>query len=333
MLSDPDRRAAYDANGRAGLAAGGFQARPAADVFASFFGARAFADIFSTEGAGADTAGPAPRGTDIVTALEVTLEELYAGATRHAVVSRAARCSACAGRGAGCRACAGRGTTPQRVRVTVQVEPGMRDGQRIVLAGMGDDDASGSASSTNATTSAGDAVFVLRTKPHALFTREGADLRLVRRLPLAAALAGGAAVAFRHVGGQTVVARTPEAHVVSPGETLALAGLGMPVWRRPYRHGDLRVVFEVVLPCWRAVAPRRAALLAALAGAQDAADAIDAADADAAVAAGAQDAALRECPEGDAPRRTEAYDAEGDDDYEQQDYTGTSFDSSRCTQQ
>lgn len=325
VLSDPDRRAAYDANGSAGLAARGFQARPAADVFASFFGGRAFADIFPADGA----APAPPAGADIVTALPVTLEELYAGATRHALVCRAAVCPACAG--AGCRACGARGTVPQRVRVAVRIEPGMRDGQRVVVPGTGDEQKPPGAT-PGATT--GDAVFVLRTKPHALFVREGADLRLVRRVPLAAALAGRVAVAFPHVSGRTVVAHTPEAHVVCPGETLVLAALGMPVWRRPYRCGDLRVVFDVVFPCDRALAPCRAALLAALAGVQDAGDAVDDAGVAAALAAGAQEATMCEHPAGDTPRRAEAYDDDGDGDEDaQQDYTGSSFDASRCAQQ
>lgn len=333
MLSDPDRRAAYDASGRAGLAARGFQARAPADVFASFFGARAFADVFAAPDGTAPAAAAA--GADIVAALPVTLEELYAGATRHAVVCRAAVCAACAG--AGCRACAARGTLPQRVRVAVPIEPGMCDGQRVVVAGAGDERPPAAGGSAGpAAGAAGAAVFVLRTAPHALFVREGADLRLVRRIPLAAALAGRATVAFPHVCGRTVVAHTPDAHVVCPGETLVLADLGMPVWRRPYRRGDLRVVLDVVFPCYRAVAPHRAALLAALAGAQDAADAVDDAAAAAALAAGAQEATMREDAAGDAPRRAEAYDADADADAAdaaQQDYTGRTFDAARCTQQ
>src|SRR5271170_3818325 len=75
ILSDPNKRAAYDRYGHAGLngASGGFN--DVHDIFNEVFG-QAFGDMF---GQGGRSSGPA-RGQDLRYDLEITLEQAYAGA-------------------------------------------------------------------------------------------------------------------------------------------------------------------------------------------------------------------------------------------------------------
>src|SRR5207302_1230940 len=60
-------------------------------------------------------------------------------------------------------------------RLTVKIPPGVRDGQRIRLAGQGAPGANGGPP--------GDAYLRVRVKPHPFFTRDGDDLRV--ELPVA----------------------------------------------------------------------------------------------------------------------------------------------------
>ena len=176
---------------------------------------------------------------------------------------------------------------------------------------------------------AGDAVFVVKTRPHPLLKREGADLRMTKVLTLEEALGarGSITFAFAHPSGRVVAATTPEEHVVTPGETMLLDGLGMPVWKKPLQYGNLLVVFDVRFPLYRELAPRLRALHSALEGAQEAPVCagevpVPPAGSDAVFAT------LREPTSADARQNKEAYDSD-----DEQDFHGSTFDSSRCAQQ
>src|ERR1700748_3725422 len=78
ILSDPDKRAAYDRFGHAGVngQGGGAQFHDIPDIFNEVFGS-AFGDMF---GGGRRPQGPR-RGQDLRYDLEITLEQAYAGTT------------------------------------------------------------------------------------------------------------------------------------------------------------------------------------------------------------------------------------------------------------
>jgi len=118
VLSNPAKRAGYDAQGSAGLAGataedlwGGIDF---ADIFGS--GAAAFGSLFERL-FGPPAAGP-PRGQDMHLDLVIPLEEVLTGGTREVTIRRPGPCPQCAGSGSrpgtAPRRCPGCGGTGQR---------------------------------------------------------------------------------------------------------------------------------------------------------------------------------------------------------------------------
>jgi len=233
VLRDPDKRERYDrlgANWRHGddaAAAGGFD--PRAGGFGGFgpgdfggdvrveFGDGDLSDLFESlfgRGAGG-RGGPrgfdraATRGADQEAVLELTLEEAAAGGQRQVALGD------------------GR-------EYTITVPAGVRDGQRIRLAG------EGGAGGGNAPS--GDLFLRVRLKPHPRLRLEGRDLHVeVPVAPWEAAL--GASVEVPTLAG-SVQARVPAGS--SSGRKLRLRGQGMPDGRGG--QGDLYATVRIEVP-------------------------------------------------------------------------------------
>src|SRR5947208_8497498 len=120
VLSDGQKRAAYDRFGHAGLqgTAGGGGFNPEAftdfsDILGDFFG---FGDLFGGGGGGGRRRGRAQRGEDVRYDLEVSLEEAVFGLAADIQVPRMEACERCKGAGSepgsgpsACSTCHGRG--------------------------------------------------------------------------------------------------------------------------------------------------------------------------------------------------------------------------------
>ena len=285
VLSDPQKRAAYDRFGHAGVngqgpnPAGGFN--DVNDIFNDVFG-DVFGDMF---GRGQRSAGPA-RGQDLRYDLEITLEQAYAGAEVEIKVPAAMACEACDGSGAKpgtspttCVACAGAGRV-RRSQGFFQVEttcPRCGGAGRVVLepcktcAGHGQvrrerilqvrvpagvDDGSRIRLSGEGDSGArggprGDLYIFLSVKPHELFERDGLDLLCSVPVAMTTAALGGDIEAPCLLGGENcdgqckIKVKVPEG--AQPGQTVRLRGKGMPSLRTRQR-GDLVVQLDVETP-------------------------------------------------------------------------------------
>ena len=116
VLSDPDKRAAYDRYGHAGLGGQGFSGSPFAggvdigDIFGDLFG-----EMFNVGGS-SQRAARQQRGDDLRFDLAINFEDAYFGTETEVKIRRLETCTTCNGRGSAsgrgptvCSQCQGRG--------------------------------------------------------------------------------------------------------------------------------------------------------------------------------------------------------------------------------
>jgi molecular chaperone DnaJ len=207
ILSDEQKRAAYDQYGHAGVdqqsgMGGGAGFSNFSDIFGDVFG-----DIF---GGGRGRGGPA-RGSDLRYTLELSLEEAVKGTTVQIKVPTLVSCKTCSGSGAKpgskpvtcttcgghgqvrmqqgffsvqqtcpncrgrgtiisdpCKSCHGQGRVEETKTLSVKVPAGVDTGDRIRLSGEGEAGSDGGPS--------GDLYVQVSVRKHEIFQREGADL-------------------------------------------------------------------------------------------------------------------------------------------------------------
>ena len=239
VLSDPEKRKRYDqlgpdwerfahgGGGRPGQ--GGFQwvftGAPGSggqDVsdFSDFF-RTIFGDVGGFPGAGgAARRSPNGRsrlrrhaGEDLESEVEITLADAHKGAQRSIEIRREGGASR---------------------RLDVRIPAGVRDGQRIRLAGQGGPGVGGGP--------AGDLYLRVRVHPHPFFRREGDDIHAELPVALHEAILG-AEVTVPTLKGRVALRVPPE---TQNGRVIRLAGQGMP--RTGGGAGDMFVTVKVVLP-------------------------------------------------------------------------------------
>ena len=132
-----------------------------------------------------------------------------------------------------CPTCAGNGVTTQTRTITVRIPAGVKDGQRIRLAGKGAPGRRGGP--------AGDLFVVVHVSEHPLFGRKGDDLMLTVPITFAEA-ALGTTVTVPTLDG-SVSLKVPAG--TASGRTLRVRGRGV---HGKGRSGDLLVTLEVAVP-------------------------------------------------------------------------------------
>ncbi|MFC7521712.1 molecular chaperone DnaJ [Xanthomonas populi] len=272
VLSDGNKRRAYDAHGHAafehGMGGGDGPGGPdMGDIFGDIFG-----NIF-----GGGAAGPraARRGADVGYVLELDLEEAVAGIERRIEIPTLIECDPCNGSGSedgkvqvcgtchgrgqvriqrgifamqqSCPHCDGRGTLIQnpckvchgagRVEedkvLSIKVPAGVDTGDRIRLAGEGEAGPAG--------TPPGDLYVEVRVREHAIFQRDGDDLHCEVPIRISQAALGDT-VRVATLGGEAEIRIPAETQT---GKLFRLRGKGVRSVRSR-TEGDLycRVVVE-----------------------------------------------------------------------------------------
>lgn len=247
VLSDPEKRRVYDVYGKEGLDQQQ-QQQPdvAGEIFRSMFGG----------GFG----GPRRRRSKEV-ALDVTLEEVFKGKVRNVEITRRVldrgkvhSCVACSGQGCKvrvlpmgggiyqqhvtpCEGCGGQGhefddgaSHLKTEVVKIEVPAGCRNGTRIVMQGMMDEEVSGPP---------GDLVFVVTYRDHPVFRVCGGDLETTIKINLLEALTGFQRI-IKHLDG-TFLNISHSSSIMSPGQQWSIPGEG-------FQKGDLHVKIDIEFP-------------------------------------------------------------------------------------
>jgi molecular chaperone DnaJ len=152
---------------------------------------------------------------------------------------RTQTCGRCGGAGRvvehPCPTCDGTGRVVEERSLTVDVPPGIHDGQRIRIGGEGHAGELGAR--------AGDLYVLVRVRPDPRFVREGNDLFATVDLTMTQAALGGK-IGVPTLDGEQELEFGPG---TQPGEVRVLRGLGMPVLQGRGR-GDLRLLLNVAVP-------------------------------------------------------------------------------------
>ncbi len=283
VLSDPQKRAAYDQYGHAafdrrsgGFARGSGGFHDPFEIFREVFGAgNIFDDLF---GGGRPDPTQPQRGDDLRYDLEITFEEAAQGCEKEISVTKAERCDICNGTGAEsgsrtktCPTCAGRGqilssrgifsiaqTCPHchgAGRVIEKPCPACQGSGRRELASKitlripaGVDTGSRLRSTGNGEAGvrggpSGDLYVVLHVQPHDIFQRDGDDL--LCEVPISFIQATlGADIDVPTLNGKAGIRIPPG---TQPGTMFPLKGKGIKNVQG-YGHGDLHVRINIEVP-------------------------------------------------------------------------------------
>ena len=282
ILSDDQKRAAYDQYGHAAFQGGADGGAGAGGFSQQGFGG--FSDIFESvfndfSGGGQQQSERSFRGEDLRYDLDITLSEAYLGSKRDISITKLLSCDPCKGSGAAkgkapenCATCNGSGRVRmqqgffmmERTCGTCQgagkviKDPcrecrgrghtrGTKKLQVTIPSGIEDGvqirlGGEGNAGTQGA--SAGDLYVFLRIKPHELFQRKGADLFCQVPISMVMAAMGGA-IDVPTIAGTRVSVKIPAG--TQPGNKFRLKDKGMTIYRRSSK-GDMYVEVRVEIP-------------------------------------------------------------------------------------
>lgn len=230
ILSDPGKRAQYDAGGVPGAGGGGFVGFPTATF---------------------DDDIPVEKGDDFQLDLEIDFFESVNGCLKPVEYEREQLCARCDGQGfygqSDCRECGGTGKKDVTFNVDVEIPPGVSAGDKIRVPGAGDQ-------GRGATPVAGDLIVVISIKKDQNFSRVGNDVYSDLAIPFYMAIFGGKA-RVRTIRGQVVIGIPPNTNA---GSLLRIDNHGV-------RNGDKQGhhMAKIVLQLPKELSPRQQELMRA----------------------------------------------------------------------
>lgn len=190
---------------------------------------------------GADAGQTRPRkGQDLEAAVDITLQEAFAGTSRRFDVDAPETCPTCSGsgfaRGAPCPTCDTTGVRPRRKTLEVTIPAGVASGHRIRVAAQGGEGRNGGPR--------GDVFLVVTVRPDPRFERDGDLLRTTIDVDVYDAVLGGEAI-VPTMSGKLALTIPPG---TQGGRQFRLRGQGMPKIKRPTERGDLTVRVNITVP-------------------------------------------------------------------------------------
>jgi len=256
VLSDPEKRRKYDALGSDWQQASREAetqrryrtTQDAEDIFSSFGQGGAspsgFSDFFDAFFTGVGrrqtaSANVPRRGNDLETSIDLSLEDAYRGGTKQVNLQIEETCPTCGGsgvlQGSLCPTCHGTGRLISNRKLEVTIPKGVREGQRIRLAGQG-------AAGTNGGPS-GDLYLIVHFTSGSKYERKGDDLYTDLPVSIYDLVLGGD-VRVPTMGGDVTMTIPPG---TQNNKLLRLSGKGMPK-QRSSQHGDQYVRLTGMLP-------------------------------------------------------------------------------------
>lgn len=280
VLSDPEKRQLYDRYGEQGIKEGGGGGRggfSANDIFAQFFGGGGFGGGRAGPETGPDTmyeleltleqlyngvtkklamrknvicgdcngvGGKNPRTCHQCNGQGRVVIERMMGPF---VQQMQTTCDICQGQGEminpkdKCQPCNGKKVKQERKIFEVQVTPGMKDDERVVFEGDGDQQPG---------IEPGDVIIVIKQKKHPVFTRKDQDLYMVMNITLQEALCGFKKH-IKHLDApdeRYLMVNVLPGEVIKPGSHKAISGEGMTHIRHRHIKGDIIIKFNVEFP-------------------------------------------------------------------------------------
>ena len=275
VLSDAQKRAAYDRFGHQGVGAGAGGFDPGFSNIEDIFDMFGFGDMFGQQGRRRTTV---QRGSDLRYDLEITLEDAALGKDEKLRIPRLEKCDECSGLGAEkgttaetcitcqgsgqtryqqgffsvmrtcsncqgkgqiikslCKKCRGAGRVEKEKTIEIKIPAGVETGSRLRVTGEGEAGVNGGPS--------GDLFIVLHLAEHEHFERQGANLYSAVPMTFAQA-ALGADIQVKTLDGEEDL-KVPAG--TQTGTVFRVKGKGMPnLAARGY--GDLFVAVTLVTP-------------------------------------------------------------------------------------
>lgn len=269
VLGDSKKRAEYDQFGKI----------PPFEAFEGFrpfdFGFGGFEDMFSDLFGMRKSEEMPIRGSDLVTRLDITLEEAYRGATKPITITKEIPCSICNGTGAEasqacskcrgtgaiqqgrgffrltqtcpacrgrgniitkvCKSCRGSGVTVITETIKIKIPPGADTGSRLKLTGMGGAGIKGGPP--------GNLYVELTIRPHSTFKRDGDDIYVEVPVTIGEAVLGGK-INVPTLDGYATMTLPPG---TDSGKKFKLKGKGIPN-PKTRTNGDEYVTIKIVVP-------------------------------------------------------------------------------------